>query len=106
MTRVTTFGFIAALLLAAGSVHAQEPGGVSVGGDVNIEAETGDINNQVQGDSATGAVNVGAVTGANTNVEGDVDIEAETGDINNQVQGDEACGSVNVGVVGGTACQQ
>lgn len=106
MTRVTTFGFAVALLLAAGAVHAQQPGGVSVGGDVSIEAVTGDINNQVQGDGATGTVSVGAVTGANTTVEGDVDIEAETGDINQQVQGDDACGSVNVGVVGGTGCQQ
>jgi hypothetical protein len=106
MTRVTTLGFVAALLLGAGALQAQEPGGVKVGGDVEIDAEAGDINNQVQGDNATGAVNVGAVTGANTTVDGDVTIDAKAGDINNQVQGDSACGSVNVGVVGGTACQQ
>jgi hypothetical protein len=106
MFRVTTFGFVAALVLGAGAVQAQQPGGVSVDGDVSIKGETGDINNQVQGEGATGTVSVGAVTGANTTVEGDVDIEAETGDINQQVQGDKACGSVNVGVVGGTACQQ
>jgi hypothetical protein len=79
---------------------------VHVGGDVDIQAETGDINTEAQGVNATAATNVGTVTGANTTVGGDVSIEAETGDINTRAQGVNACASTNVGVVGGTACQQ
>lgn len=97
--------FFCLAMLPTMPVMAQQQGGVVVQGDVDINAEAGDITNLVDGDNAIGEVNIGTVGGANTAVGGDVSIDATTGDVTNAVSGDGAKGCVNVGSVGTSACQ-
>ena len=96
---------VLASMAVSASAFAQAQGGVTVGGDVNIKARTGDVTTVATGENSVAETNVGTVGGKNTHVGGDVNIDAKTGDITTKANGKGAKACSNIGAVGTSGCQ-
>lgn len=95
---------ITLVAFSVSTAHAQQQGGVVVGGDVQIKAKTGDVVTTAE-DKSIAETNIGSVTGDSTAVGGDVNIKVQTGDVTTTAKGDsKACS--NIGMVGTSACQK
>lgn len=98
--------FIVASFLCASTSFAQQQGGVSINGDVNIAVETGDVSTTATGQGAVAEAMVASVGGSNTLVNGNVTIAAKTGDITTTAKGKNAKACSTIGAVGTNACQK
>jgi hypothetical protein len=74
--------------------------GPSVGGDVNIDVDAGNVTVRATGDS-TAAARIGALTGGA--VGGDVDIGVEVEDVKVSAEGG-SCAEALIGAMGAPAC--
>ncbi|MEO0819914.1 MAG: hypothetical protein AAF074_05735 [Pseudomonadota bacterium] len=97
-------GTVASLALA-GPAAAQMAGGVTVKGDVKIDADVGDVTTMAIGENAIAETLIASVTGHNTEVGGDVTIKVKVGDVTTIAEGDGARACTAIGVVGTTTCQ-
>ena len=88
------------------STHAQNQGGVKVGGNVTIKAETDNVVTVAGGNDAIAETNIASVTGHNTEVSGDVSIDVKTDNVVTVAGGRSAKACSNIGTVGTSACQK
>lgn len=78
-------------------------GGPTIGGDVTIEVETGNVTATASGADSTATNQIATVTDGN--IGGDVSIEVETKDVSATASGSGSCAANQIGVIGRAPCR-
>jgi|GEM_PF-6017812 len=103
VSRIAIAGALA-LGLAVSAAHAQQQGGVVIGGDVNQNVRTGDVTTSAEGQGSRATSNIGSVSG-NVAVGGDVTQKVKTGDVTTRASGKNSCAGTNIGSVTSESCK-